>query len=286
MGLFGPTQRKNYILKFIANLFNLLKMKISAQLRRILFYLLGIGTIGGAPALLMTYGDFLWGEEPIKETPIKIDSKVPLSEAVEALDSLEEDLWDDIFKTSDLEEERGTRPGKNFQYPNKANDLQAPAPKGAIRVGCICMDDIKEDRRGRGACSGHAGVRFWLYKMPDGEILRHPTARHHDHPTALVSEEKKNLDAHNPSPKKKISYFSPNKSEMLTDSAVLASESSKEKEGSGAKGHQRFETESRDEIQKRKTAEQIGHLGFYDLIVMLMICITVAYITQVLFLRR
>jgi hypothetical protein len=259
-------------------------MKMSTQLRRILFYLLGIGTIGGAPALLINYGDFFWGEETSKKTPVQIENKDPELETYEFVDSLEEDLWDDIFKTSDLEEERNTRPGKTFH--NKANEIQTPAPKGAIRVGCICMDEIKEVRRGRGACSGHGGVRFWLYKMPDGEILKHPTARHHDHPTALVKEERINLDAHNPSPKKKISYFSPNRSEMLTDSAVLAAEQAREKDGNGVKGSQRFEEESRNEIQKRKTAEQIGHLGFYDLIVMLMICITIAYITQVLFLRR
>lgn len=31
------------------------------------------------------------------------------------------------------------------------------------RVGCICRDDVRQDRTGSGACSGHGGVKYWLY---------------------------------------------------------------------------------------------------------------------------
>ncbi|AFM02524.1 hypothetical protein Fleli_0012 [Bernardetia litoralis DSM 6794] len=31
------------------------------------------------------------------------------------------------------------------------------------RVGCICRDGVRQNTIGMGACSGHKGVKFWLY---------------------------------------------------------------------------------------------------------------------------
>lgn len=76
-------------------------------------------------------------------------------------------------------------------------------PKGS-RIGCICMDNNRQDSRGGGACSGHGGVRFWLYEQRDGRILEHPTKRHKMHPSAFSDEELSNLSYHN---KKGYSYF-------------------------------------------------------------------------------
>lgn len=80
---------------------------------------------------------------------------------------------------------------------------QSKRPKGS-RVGCICMDNDRQDSRGAGACSGHGGVRFWLYEQRDGAILEHPTKRHRMHPSAFSSEELANLSYHN---KKGYTYF-------------------------------------------------------------------------------
>lgn len=80
---------------------------------------------------------------------------------------------------------------------------QSKRPRGS-RVGCICMDNDRQDSKGAGACSGHGGVRFWLYKQGDGSILEHPTKRHRMHPSAFSSEELSNLSYHN---QKGYSYF-------------------------------------------------------------------------------
>lgn len=76
-------------------------------------------------------------------------------------------------------------------------------PQGS-RMGCICMDNDRQDSRGAGACAGHGGVRFWLYRQRDGRILEHPTKRHRMHPSAFSSEELSNLSYHN---KKGYSYL-------------------------------------------------------------------------------
>ncbi len=31
------------------------------------------------------------------------------------------------------------------------------------RVGCICRDGVRQASKGAGACSGHKGVKYWLY---------------------------------------------------------------------------------------------------------------------------
>lgn len=69
-------------------------------------------------------------------------------------------------------------------------------PKGK-RIGCICMDGTEQDKRGRGACSGHGGVRYWRYETPEGEEMTHPTSRHYRHPDPMTNDEKLSLAAYN-----------------------------------------------------------------------------------------
>ncbi len=46
------------------------------------------------------------------------------------------------------------------------------------RVGCICMDSIRQKNTGMGACSHHRGVRYWLYEKENGKLYYEPTERH------------------------------------------------------------------------------------------------------------
>lgn len=100
----------------------------------------------------------------------------------------EDEGWDDYFRTSDLETESAT----GFR-----RDSEAPA---GVRTGCICMDGSRRDERGRGACSGRGGVRFWIYQVGEDSTVHFPTDRHWDHPEPLSERELNNLSAYNTSP--------------------------------------------------------------------------------------
>ncbi|MCF8245175.1 MAG: hypothetical protein K9J37_04995 [Saprospiraceae bacterium] len=95
--------------------------------------------------------------------------------------------WTAIWRSSDSLGGRSTQFGPN--------DWEV-RPKGK-RIGCICMDGLEDDSFGRGACAGHGGVRYWVYKTPDGKEMHHPTARHFRHPDPLSSDEKSGLAANN-----------------------------------------------------------------------------------------
>jgi hypothetical protein len=66
-------------------------------------------------------------------------------------------------------------------------------PRGAARVGCICMDDTPNATRSIGACSGHGGVRYWLYRTVEGDTVRVVTGRHERHPGPLTEAERSAL---------------------------------------------------------------------------------------------
>ncbi|MGB0931883.1 MAG: hypothetical protein ACPGVB_13960 [Chitinophagales bacterium] len=103
----------------------------------------------------------------------------------------EEDMdgsgWDDVRRTSDAAKEKST------QYKRKNHRFKGVGR----RVGAMCMDDSMQEEGGRGACSGHGGVRFWLYEKEDGTIERIATQRHLDHPESLDDEEMSYLAAVN-----------------------------------------------------------------------------------------
>ncbi|HMQ46500.1 MAG TPA: hypothetical protein PKA70_03545 [Saprospiraceae bacterium] len=96
-----------------------------------------------------------------------------------------EEEWADFFRTSDLEGEDaiGYSPGL--------------LPPRGVRVGCICMDGSPSDERGRGACSGFGGVRFWLYQVTEDSVAVFPTSRHKQHPEPLSVMELNNLSSRN-----------------------------------------------------------------------------------------
>jgi hypothetical protein len=93
--------------------------------------------------------------------------------------------WDENYRTSDEDGEKGTR----FSF-----DV-VHAPEGSERIGCICMDEISMDLKGTGACSGHGGVRFWIYELENGDEFLLQTERHKSHPSLLTEEELNNLSA-------------------------------------------------------------------------------------------
>jgi hypothetical protein len=97
--------------------------------------------------------------------------------------------WDEIWRSSDLEGERGTQ-------RNSGPDDWEVRPKGK-RIGCICMDGTEQKHRGRGACGGRGGVRYWIYETPEGKEMTHPTRRHFSHPDPMTSDEKLGLAAYN-----------------------------------------------------------------------------------------
>ncbi len=102
-----------------------------------------------------------------------------------AVDSSEhqEAEWEEAYRTSEEEGEKGTQYGFDVNHP----------PEGAKRIGCICMDGTSMDLKGGGACSGYGGVRYWLYELKNGEEYLHPTERHKFHPTPLTEDEVENL---------------------------------------------------------------------------------------------
>lgn len=87
------------------------------------------------------------------------------------------DEWEETFRTSEWDA------------------VVSDRPEGR-RIGCICMDGTPQDDKGRGACAGYGGVRFWLYQNGDS-IIMDPTRRHYWHPAPFTDEEKQRLAAYN-----------------------------------------------------------------------------------------
>lgn len=74
-----------------------------------------------------------------------------------------------------LDSDKTQNPIKNTPNYNKLNNNQKTQKKSyksvyeklnekeIVRVGAICMDGTKSYATGRGACSHHGGVDYWLY---------------------------------------------------------------------------------------------------------------------------
>lgn len=98
----------------------------------------------------------------------------------------EQAAFEEFFRTSELEGETPVgRRGKNKRMS---------VPRGAVRLGCVCMDESSSPARSTGACSGHGGVRYWLYRTLEGDTVRVLTARHEQHPHPLDSAERSELN--------------------------------------------------------------------------------------------
>ncbi len=104
------------------------------------------------------------------------------------IEANERRVVEEYFRTS---EQPGETPTNRRQ--REQGTKRVSPPPGAARVGCICMDDTRSKATSIGACSGHGGVRFWLYVQPNGDTVRITTARHERHPHPLGSIERSEL---------------------------------------------------------------------------------------------
>jgi hypothetical protein len=102
---------------------------------------------------------------------------------IEPIESIEE-----VFRSS---EQDGAVPTNRRQREGKTRRVSVPP--GAFRIGCICMDDTRSDVRSIGACSGHGGVRFWVYRTREGDTVHILTGRHERHPQPLNAAEMSEL---------------------------------------------------------------------------------------------
>lgn len=105
--------------------------------------------------------------------------------ASDSASSAQEDFWEQTWRSSEQPGERAS----TFRWH------KGSAPPSGRRIGAICMDDTRQDDAGRGACSGHGGVRFWIYQTHGDSIVLHPSERHWNHPEPLSPEERMSLAA-------------------------------------------------------------------------------------------
>ena len=100
----------------------------------------------------------------------------------------ERSAFEEFFRSS---EQPGETPVNARQRRGHTKRVSVPA--GAARIGCVCMDETSSAARSIGACSGHGGVRYWLYRTREGDTVRVLTARHEFHPHPLDSVERSEL---------------------------------------------------------------------------------------------
>ncbi len=122
-------------------------------------------------------------EEMIRQMHENAAQQIEAQLAQDSADEAREAQWDESWRTSEQPDERATGFGRN-----------APPPQGR-RMGAICMDDTRQDDAGRGACSGHGGVRYWIYQVSEDSTVLYPTERHWAHPEPLAPEERMSLAA-------------------------------------------------------------------------------------------
>jgi len=104
------------------------------------------------------------------------------------LEADEQARLEEIFRSS---EQEGETPTNRRQRDKKVKRVSAP--KGAFRIGCHCMDGSYSDTHSIGSCSGHGGVRFWVYRTREGDTVHVLTARHEIHPQPLDAAEMSEL---------------------------------------------------------------------------------------------
>ncbi len=98
----------------------------------------------------------------------------------------DDEAWEQKYHSSD---DNGA---KSTYYHTKNNATTDKAKPGNLagfeRVGCICMDGKTRKQTERGACSGHKGVRYWVYQRENGDTLLSPTERHKLHPDEMPDD--------------------------------------------------------------------------------------------------
>lgn len=161
-----------------------------------------------------------------KKAAEKIESYLAESDSTYA-EEQEGEEWDDVLRTSEMDDD--------FE---RYGERQIPE---GLRIGSICMDGTPSDDRGRGACAGYGGVRYWLYQKEDSSIVQVPTRRHLEHPEVLNEIELANLSSRN----------------EATQNTLFQAEKVQPGNSSGG--------------------------SFYNMISVIMICLTVAYIAKLYF---
>lgn len=162
-------------------------------IKKIITYLLGASSIGTASVVVYEYGALEFFNYYYKTENESFES-----ERSEALNEKNDSHGDTLTWTPIEEEEEEELRSSEMKkeatggYPR----ISTKKPDG-VRVGCICMDNDRQDNKGTGACNGHGGVRFWLYQQGDGRVYEYPTKRHKEHPSPLAAEELSNLTYYN-----------------------------------------------------------------------------------------
>ncbi len=101
---------------------------------------------------------------------------------------------DYIWRSSDLPGQQAV--GSRRQI-NRANQYAPPAPPtGSKRAGSVCMDYTQTGTTGSGSCSGHGGVRFWMYAAAAKDTFLQPTFLHAERPDSLPASELVHLSAY------------------------------------------------------------------------------------------
>ena len=115
---------------------------------------------------------------------IQLCYHAPLPAQDPDIEANEQALVEELFRSSD---QPGEIPTSRRQREGRTKRVSVP--KGGFRIGCMCMDATRSDTRSTGACSGHGGVRFWVYRTPEGDTVHVLTGRHERHPHALNATE-------------------------------------------------------------------------------------------------
>ncbi|MDX2133740.1 MAG: hypothetical protein SFV52_03105 [Saprospiraceae bacterium] len=89
---------------------------------------------------------------------------------------------EEVFRSSE-------QPGETPTGRRERHRVKIDLPAGAFRVGCYCMDGSFSAAQSVGACSGHGGVRYWLYRTPAADTILYPTDRHVRHPAPYSAAE-------------------------------------------------------------------------------------------------
>jgi hypothetical protein len=190
--------------------------------KKITPYFIGISLFGSSSALAWEVGwiellvQHFWEESIVINTeivPSVIDSLTLLPKIRK--DTLQAPI-EDIITWIDSEEELHTSKIKDTPDFTKQQNYQ-PSEN---RVGCICMDDNRQNKQGTGACSGHGGVRFWLHQQDNGLILEFPTLHHKKHPAPLSFEELSKLVSYK-SKQKRHKDTNPNPQSTFLDMLML-----------------------------------------------------------------
>ncbi|AFC23015.1 hypothetical protein [Saprospira grandis] len=253
---------------------------------KLLSYFLGLSTLGGTPLLLWEVGE--WMEEPQTSAAPLALNQGPEKKTYPLIDSIEADEWEEELRSSDLEKERPVAPPadqpKTAPATPKYVQSNRPEPDRTKRLGCICMDEEQQDLKGRGACSGHGGVRYWVYAQANSDVLlRYPTERHELHPQALSTDELSQLAAHQEDlrqPKASPEKISPK------DAQDYWQKKRKQQEGQAAAATPRLERLQIEPQQQQQQRMDQERWNFYQLVIIFMVCVTIAFVTYTMFRAR